>query len=229
MKRFLKDNKVVMAELVTYLVMFLIGVFAIAFPVLGFHKPVLYSAVIFLVLAFFSFGGYFYTKENKVNYELLIFSLICIVTACFMLIAEPLNVSNVLGTGFLGFTVLTVLNRIYYIYNLKRRDNELYLLRSIALILLLFIAILSIQNFYRSYSEVRSIIIGYYFLSYGAIAFVEMLLFITINPIAFKKFVYGGFLEKQKLKSIDKIDSSIDKVNKIVKNVDKKRKKLHKR
>ena len=224
MKRFLKDNKVVMAELVTYLVMFLIGVFAIAFPVLGFHKPVLYSAVIFLVLAFFSFGGYFYTKENKVNYELLIFSLICIVTACFMLIAEPLNVSNVLGTGFLGFTVLTVLNRIYYIYNLKRRDNELYLLRSIALILLLFIAILSIQNFYRSYSEVRSIIIGYYFLSYGAIAFVEMLL-----SIAFKKFVYGGFLEKQKLKSIDKIDSSIDKVNKIVKNVDKKRKKLHKR
>ena len=229
MKRFLKDNKVVMAELVTYLVMFLIGVFAIAFPVLGFHKPVLYSAVIFLVLAFFSFGGYFYTKENKVNYELLIFSLICIATACFMLVAEPLNISNVLGTGFLGFTILTVLNRIYYIYNLKRRDNELYLLRSIALILLLFIAILSIQNFYRSYSEVKSIIIGYYFLSYGAIAFVEMLLFITLNPTAFKKFVYGGFLEKQKLKSIDKIDSSIDKVNKIVKNIDKKKKKLHRK
>ena len=141
----------------------------------------------------------------------------------------PKNEFNKKNTGFLAFTVLTVLNRIYYIYNLNRRDNELYLLRSIALILILFVAVLSIQNFYRSYSEVKSIIIGYYFLSYGAIAFVEMLLFITLNPIAFKKFVYGGFLEKQKLKSIDKIDSSIDKVNKIVKNIDKKKKKLHRK
>ena len=227
MKRFFKNNRAVMAELVTYLVMLIIGLLSIAFPLWGFNNPVLYSAVIFLVLAFFSFGGYFYTKEDKVNYELLIFSLICILSAFYMLVVGSLKISNVLGTCYLGFTVLTIANRIYYIIMLKRRNNELYLLRSIALILLLFIAVLSIQNFFRSYSEVKSVIIGYYFLTYGAIAFAEMLLFITINPTEFKKFVDGDFSNK-KLKSIDKIDSSIDRVDRIVKNVDKKRKKLHK-
>ena len=224
MEKFLKSNRPVMAELVTYFAMMLIGILSIAFPIWGFNKPVLYSVVVFLILAFFSFGGYFYTKESKVNYELLIFSVICIASAAYMLVFESMDSSGVLGTGFLIFTLLTVGNRIYYIIMLQRRNNDLYLLRAIALILLLFIAILSIQNFYRSYSEVKSVIIGYYLLSYGAVAFFEMVLFITVNPSEFKKFVEGG-PSYSKYKSIDEVSSGRDRLDKIVKNIDKQKKK----
>lgn len=230
MKKFLKGNKVILAELVTYFLMMLAGILTIAFPIWGFNKPALYSAVIFLILAFFSFGGYFYTKESKVNYELLIFSLICIVTAGYLLSFSAVEKGNVLATGFLIFTLLTVANRAYYIYNLQRSNNDLYILRAISLILLLFISILSVQNFYRSYSEVKTVIIGYYFLSYGIIAFIEMILFTKVSPSEFKKFVEGNFESKSKFKSIDKIDSGIDKIDKIIKNIDKpKKKKLHRK
>lgn len=226
MKKFLKNNKVVVAELITYFVMFVIGIITIIFPLIGIDNIVIYSSLIFLILAFFSFGGYFYTKENKVNYELLMFSFICILLACSLLALGSLKSGNVLGTAFLVFTLLTGINRIYYIILLKRRDNELYLLRSIALILILFVSTLSIQNFYTS-DDVKTVIIGYYFLTYGIISFIEMILFVTLNPYAFKKFVDGENLNNKKLKRIDKLDSGIDKVNKIIKNIDKN--KLHKK
>lgn len=227
MKKFLKNNKAVVAELITYFVMLILGIITILFPLIGIDNILVYSSLIFLILAFFSFGGYFYTKENKVNYELLIFSLICILLASCLLAVSSSRSGNILATAFLAFTVLTTINRIYHIIMLKRRDNELYLLRSIALILILFVSVLSIQNFYRSYNDVETVIIGYYFLTYGMISFAEMILFVTLNPFAFKKFVDGDNSNNKKLKRIDKLDSSINKIDRIVKNIDEK--KLHKK
>ena len=223
MKKFLKKNNAVIADLIVYLIMTLVGIITTIFPALGFEKPVLYSSVLFFILGFFSFGGYFYTKDNKKTYELLFFSMISIISGVYLFIFESGDVSIALGTGFLMFSLSNAVNKSYYAFKLKKYGNELWLLKSISIILLLFISVLVVQNFYRSFSEVQTVMIGYYFMSYGIISFFEILLMSKVNPEAFKNMVEGNY-NKKKLKSVNKIDSDIEELNKIV----KEKKKSHK-
>ena len=222
MKNFIKKNKAVVADLLVNLIMTLIGVITIACPYFGFEKPVLYSAVLFFILGFFSFGGYFYTKDYKKTYELLFFSMISIISGVYLFVFEPSNVSLVLGTGYLIFSIANAFNKSYYAFRLKKYGNELWLLKAISIIFLLFISVLVVQNFYRNFSEVQTVMIGYYFTSYGIISFFEILLMSKVNPEAFKNMVEGNF-SNNKLKSINKFDSDIDELNRIIK-----KKKSHK-
>jgi hypothetical protein len=224
MNNFVKKNNVVIADLFVYFVMAIMGIIAIVFPGIGYEKPAVYSAMLFFIITFFSFGGYFFTRDSKVTYELLIFSLISIMTAMYLLLYEHATMTYALGSGYLMFSVLSTMNKIYWIYKLKKDNNDLWLLRAIAVILLLFISILTIQNFYRVVSEVQTIMIGYYFLSYGLISFVELILFVNVNPKSFKEFVEGGYTSNNKLKKITDFNNDIDQLNNITK---KKKKKNH--
>lgn len=225
MKNFFKKNNAIIADLLVYFVMTLIGIITIIFPSIGFEKPVLYSSVLFFILGFFSFGGYFYTKDNKKTYELLFFSMISIISGVYLFIFESSDISFALGTGYLMFSILNAVNKSYYAFKLKKYNNELWLLKAISVIVLLFISTLVVQNFYRVFSEVQTVIIGYYFTSYGIISFFEILLMSKVNPKAFKNMVEGDF-SNNKMKSINSLDSGIAELNKIVKK--RKKKKSHK-
>lgn len=218
MINFFKKNKAIVADLLVYFVMMLIGIITIAFPKIGLEKPVLYSSVLFFIIGLFSFGGYFYTKDNKATYELLFLSMISILTGVYFFVFEPSNISITLGTGYLIFFLLNIICKSYYTFKLKKYDNELWFLKAISVILISFVSILVIQNFYRTFSSVQSNVIGYYYISYGFISFFEILLISKVNPRELKDVFEGKSVGNKKIKSINKIDSDIDELNKIVKN-----------
>ena len=151
----------------------------------------------------------------------MFFSLISIVTGTFLFLLDNGSATAVLGTGYFIFSLLTILNRTYFTIELKKDNNELWLLRAISIILLAFLSILTIQNFYRFISQVQTVMIGYYFISYGLVSFAEMLLFGSINPKAFKKFVDGDY---SSMRSLDKVSREEKEIDDIVKNIDKSKK-----
>ena len=222
MKKFLKKNKKTLADLVVYFVMLIIGLITMLKPEIGFNKPNTYSAILFFIVAFFSFGGYFYMKESKKDYELLYLSLISMISAAYLFIFDYTTVSYILATGFLAFTLLTMVNRVFHIDLLRKENNSLWILRSISLILILFLSILTIQNFYREVSEVQVILVGYHFISFGLISFIEILLLNYIKPESFEKFINGDFEEPKvkKLKKVNKFNENVDKLDEIVKNIE---------
>ncbi len=210
-------NKSEVYELIIYLLMIVIGGITLLFPKIGVAKPAFYSSIIFFVLAFVSLLGYFYTKDNRKTYELLFFSLISSFTGAYLLAFHYATLPYALGTGYLSFSLLTIVNRLYHISKLEKENNSLWLLRMISLILVIFISILTIQNLYREVSEMQSMIIGYYFITYGFISFFEFLLLIMLNPRNFEKMLQGEFSKEEKLKRISNNDSDIEKINRIVK------------
>lgn len=224
-KLFLKKNNNLLVNLITYFVMFILGLITMTMPSIGFDKPGMYAAILFFILAFFSFGGYFYLRINKKSYEMLIFSSICIFTAAYLFVFEYATLSYALGTGFLMFTLLNAINRIYHISILKSENNPMWLMRSIGLILILFLSVLTIQNFYREISEVQTLMIGYYYLSYGLLSFTEIIILIYIKPESFEKFINGQFEELKGDKKINKFNENVDEFDKIVKNIDVPKKK----
>lgn len=225
MNNFIKKNNAVIADLLVYFVMMLIGIITIAFPNADLEKPALYSSVLFFILGLFSFGGYFYTKDNKKTYELLFFSMVSILTGVFFFVFESFSISFALGTGYLLFSLLNIAIKLYYSYKLKKYDNGLWFLKIISVILLTFISILVIQNFYRTFSNAQTKVIAYYFVNYGFISFFEILLMSKVNPKELKDVFEGKPLSNSKMKNIDKVDSDIDELNKVI---NKKSKKSHK-
>lgn len=210
-------NKSEVYELIIYFLMIIIGGITLLFPKIGLSKPAFYSAIIFFILAFISLLGYFYTKDNRKTYELLFFSLISSFTGAYLLAFHYATLPYALGTGYLSFSLLTIVNRLYHISKLQKENNSLWLLRMISLILVIFISILTIQNLYREISEMQSMIIGYYFITYGFISFIEFLLLIMLNPKNFEKMLQGEFSRDSKLKKISSNDVDIEKIDKIIK------------
>lgn len=229
MKKYLKKLESVLPQVITYCIMFILGLITMIFPGMGYDKPAIYASILFYAVAFFSFGSYFYFRKNKQNYEVLYFSLITILVASYLFIFEYASLSYALGTGFLAFTVLNTINRVAHINKLKNEDNSLWTMRAICLILILFLAVLTIQNFYREISIVQTVMIGYYFLTYGLLALAEVILLVYVKPETFEKFMNGEFDKLGKSKKISKLNENVDELDKIVKKIDAPKKKKTKK
>ncbi len=225
-----ESSKQILVMLITYLVMFIIGIISMVFPSLGFNNPVLYASVLFYILAFFGIVGYFWAHEEKKDYELLFFSLINIITASYLFISEFTKIPFTLGTGFLIFVVLESFNKIYHTNKMKKLENQFWILRSISIILLLFLSILTIQNFYRSLSEVQTSMMGYYFLTFGLISSIELIICTQVKEKTFERVLNGNFDEikkdrKPKMKKLKSINENVDELDEIVKNIEQTKRK----
>lgn len=182
-----KKDLTLITQLVLSILIFIGGVTIMIFKSFGLVDMVLYGSIIFFILAFFGVICYF-IRRREGDYEILLFSLISILTATFMFVFKNDDAAMILGTGLTIFNILVVANRIYKIVTYKNQDNFMWSVKFIGTFLIGFLAILTCVNLYKEIS-VQTLMLGYYFTCLGVIMTIENLVELFVTKDKFEKFV----------------------------------------
>ena len=181
-----KKDLTLITQLVLSILIFIGGVTMI-FKSFGLIDMVLYGSIIFFILAFFGVICYF-IRRREGDYEILLFSLISILTATFLFIFKNDDAAMILGAGLTIFNILVIANRIYKIVTYKNQDNFMWSVKFIGTFLIGFLAILTCVNLYKEIS-VQTLMLGYYFTCLGVIMTIENLVELFVTKDKFDKFV----------------------------------------
>lgn len=182
-----KKDLTLITQLVLSILIFIGGVTIMIFKSFGLIDMVLYGSIIFFILAFFGVICYF-IRRREGDYEILLFSLISILTATFLFIFKNDDASMILGAGLTIFNILVIANRIYKIVTYKNQDNFMWSVKFIGTFLIGFLAILTCVNLYKEIS-VQTLMLGYYFTCLGVIMTIENLVELFVTKDKFDKFV----------------------------------------
>lgn len=182
-----KKDLTLITQLVLSILIFIGGVTIMIFKSFGLIDMVLYGSIIFFILAFFGVICYF-IRRREGDYEILLFSLISVLTATFMFIFKNDDAAMILGAGLTIFNILVIANRIYKIVTYKNQDNFMWSVKFIGTFLIGFLAILTCVNLYKEIS-VQTLMLGYYFTCLGVIMTIENLVELFVTKDKFDKFV----------------------------------------
>ena len=182
-----KKDLTLITQLVLSILIFIGGVTIMIFKSFGLIDMVLYGSIIFFILAFFGVICYF-IRRREGDYEILLFSLISVLTATFMFIFKNEDAAMILGAGLTIFNILVIANRIYKIVIYKNQDNFMWSVKFIGTFLIGFLAILTCVNLYKEIS-VQTLMSGYYFTCLGVIMTIENLVELFVTKDKFYKFV----------------------------------------
>ncbi len=182
-----KKDLTLITQLVLSILIFIGGVTIMIFKSFGLIDMVLYGSIIFFILAFFGVICYF-IRRREGDYEILLFSLISILTATFLFIFKNDDAAMILGAGLTIFNILVIANRIYKIVTYKNQDNSMWSVKFIGTFLIGFLAILTCVNLYKEIS-VQTLMLGYYFTCLGVIMTIENLVELFVTKDKFDKFV----------------------------------------
>ena len=182
-----KKDLTLITQLVLSFLIFIGGVTIMIFKSFGLIDMVLYGSIIFFILAFFGVICYF-IRRREGDYEILLFSLISVLTATFMFIFKNEDAAMILGAGLTIFNILVIANRIYKIVTYKNQDNFMWSVKFIGTFLIGFLAILTCVNLYKEIS-VQTLMLGYYFTCLGVIMTIENLVELFVTKDKFDKFV----------------------------------------
>lgn len=182
-----KKDLTLIIQLVLSILIFIGGVTIMIFKSFGLIDMVLYGSIIFFILAFFGVICYF-IRRREGDYEILLFSLISVLTATFLFIFKNDDAAMILGAGLTIFNILVIANRIYKIVTYKNQDNFMWSVKFIGTFLIGFLAILTCVNLYKEIS-VQTLMLGYYFTCLGVIMTIENLVELFVTKDKFDKFV----------------------------------------
>lgn len=182
-----KKDLTLITQLVLSILIFIGGVTIMIFKSFGLIDMVLYGSIIFFILAFFGVICYF-IRRREGDYEILLFSLISVLTATFMFIFKNEDAAMILCAGLTIFNILVIANRIYKIVTYKNQDNFMWSVKFIGTFLIGFLAILTCVNLYKEIS-VQTLMLGYYFTCLGVIMTIENLVELFVTKDKFDKFV----------------------------------------
>ena len=198
-----KKDLTLITQLVLSILIFIGGVTIMIFKSFGLIDMVLYGSIIFFILAFFGVICYF-IRRREGDYEILLFSLISVLTATFMFIFKNEDAAMILGAGLTIFNILVIANRIYKIVTYKNQDNFMWSVKFIGTFLIGFLAILTCVNLYKEIS-VQTLMLGYYFTCLGVIMTIENLVELFVTKDKFDKFV-SKVIENQ-YKNLEMVDA----------------------
>lgn len=200
-----KKDLTLITQLVLSILIFIGGVTIMIFKSFGLIDMVLYGSIIFFILAFFGVICYF-IRRREGDYEILLFSLISVLTATFMFIFKNEDAAMILGAGLTIFNILVIANRIYKIVTYKNQDNFMWSVKFIGTFLIGFLAILTCVNLYKEIS-VQTLMLGYYFTCLGVIMTIENLVELFVTKDKFDKFVSKVVINEYKnLEMVDAIN-----------------------
>lgn len=184
-------------QLILSLVALIIGVVVMIFKSFGLIDIVLYISILFYIFSFFSILLYFIRRKEG-DYEILILSLINIITATFMFIFKADNPPMILGAAMTIYTILIVLNRGFKVLKLKKDDNFMWIIKFIITFLIAFLGMLTTYNLFNEVT-VQTMMFGFYFMSFGFMSIVENVIEIFVTDTVFKK-ILSKILVDEKVK-----------------------------
>lgn len=188
MKRVIKefDRTLYSVDIMLYSIMSLMGYFLINFKLSSGEEIYKYITTIFFVFAFFSLLAYFLNRRKQ-DYEFLYFGLINVCVAGFLIFNKTnSDLYFIIGNSVLFYVLAYTLNKIISCYKLVKQKSLNYMPKSaitILIIALSFIVILELKD----KMDVAYMIFGYYFLGFGLLSLIEVLLIILFNGKTFRK------------------------------------------
>lgn len=210
------------SSLILSILILIMGVIVLVIPSFGLIDVILYISILFYIYALFSVTLYFIGRKEG-DYELLLLSLINIITATFMFIFKSDNAPMILGAGMSIYTILLVINRGIKILSLKKSNSFTWIIKFIITFLIAFLGILTTLNLFKEVT-VQTMMFGFYFMSLGFMLAVENLIIIFIKDETFRKFLSKILEEETTLEPVNeiaqnKIEEKAIKVEKTTKKV----------
>ena len=193
------------SESILSIIVLLMGVIVMIFKTFGLIEIVLYGSILFYIYALFSTILYFVGRKEG-DYELLLLSLINIITATFMFLFKNDNEAMILGAGMTIFTILLVANRGVKIIQLRREDNYIWIVKFVVTFLIGFLGMLTTFNIFNNVT-VQTMMFGFYFISLGFMLTIESLINMFISNDTFKK-ILSKVIEDESTKKIENIKES---------------------
>lgn len=169
-------------DLMLYCIYVVMGYILIGFPEVEILNPMEYSPVLFFMFGFFSLVAYFLNRRVG-NYEYLFLGLINVMVATFVLVHAFFgNDALIMALVISIYSLSIILNKSYYlVHMLKNKDINFYP-KTITVILLIFIGLLTVSPIFAKYAA-ANMILGYYLMAFGLVNLLEVLLTILIrNP-----------------------------------------------
>lgn len=214
MKKTLKSIDLnLISEFILSMLVLIMGVVVMIFKTFGLIEIVIYGSVLFYIYAIFSTISYFIGRKEG-DYELLLLSLINIITATFMFVFKNDNPAMILGAGMTIFTIMIVANRGVKIIQLKREDNYIWIIKFIVTFLIGFLGMLTTYNLFNNVT-VQTLMFGFYFISLGFMLGIESILNIFITNDKFKK-ILSKVLEDEAKNKLEPIKETSKKEEKII-------------
>lgn len=186
MKKTLKSLDLnLISGLILGIIVLIMGVVVMVFKSFGLIDIVLYVSILFYIYALFSTIMYF-VRRKEGDYELLLLSLINIITATFMFVFKKDNPPMILGAGMSIYTILLVANRGCKIIWLKNQNNYMWIIKFIVTFLIAFLGMLTTFNLFNEVT-VQTMMYGFYFMSLGFMLTIENIIEIFITDETFKR------------------------------------------
>ncbi len=200
------DRPILLFDILLYGVYTLIGFVLLNLADLGLNNPFIYSPFIFYTFAFFSVLAYFINRRKN-DYEYLLFGFINVLTATFILVYMNYPDSGfILADAVLLYSIANVLNKGFSCNRLLREKNVNFFSKISITILLLFLGVFVVSSLYNKI-EVGTLILGYYFVTFGLLSLLEPFIAILMNNQSIKKYILN-------LLSYDKVEKKEEKVSK---------------
>ncbi len=201
------------AKIIFYAIYVIIGIILLKYPEIELLEPMRYSTPIFYVLGFLSIIIYFIHREED-NYEELFLGLINILAGSYILFYSYYsNTSFILGNTILVYSIAVLLNKGWNCIRLSRANDIKMFPKFAVTILLTLLGTLVINNLYSNIT-MQTIILGYYFLCFGAISLMEPFMTLIIKNKKINKYLMDVLEEeyKRETKTIKKVD--VENINK---------------
>ena len=188
MKRVFKefDRTLYSVDIMFYAIMSFVGYFLIKSDLTGGMQIYKYAVAIFFVSAFFSILAYFLNRRKN-DYEFLYFGLINIGVASFLLFNKTnTDIYYIVANSVLFYVLSYALNKVISCYKLIRKKSLNYMPKCAITVLIVILSIVLIVEL-KNKMDVAYMIFGYYFLGFGLLSLIEVLLIILFNGKTFRK------------------------------------------
>lgn len=189
-------------DIMLYAIYFVLGFILLRFPEVEILNPVDYAPVLFFMFSFFSLLAYFLNRREG-NYEYLFLGFINVLTGSFILANMMVGKDSVLvGLALLLFLLTVIFNKLYNLIYLYNNKNVNFYPKIISIILLVMVGLLTISPLFNKYAA-ANMILGYYFMAFGLINLLEVLIVVLIRNPKFDELLNVTFKdEKSKRKNV---------------------------
>lgn len=211
MKKTLKNSDLsLITQVLLSLLIMIMGIIIMIFKSFGLVEIVLYISILFYVLAFLSILAYF-IKRKEGDYEILLLALISVITATFLFLFKNDNVPMILGIGMTIFNILEIMNRTYKIITLKQEENFMWIIKFIITFVIGVLGLLTTINLFKEIT-VQTMMIAYYFITFGFLLSIENFIELFMTDKQFKK-ILSKMLDENPYSNLENIKE--DRIKKI--------------
>lgn len=208
------------ADILLYIAITIIGYIIMNLSWQSVFNPMEDISILFFIFGFFSVVTYFITRR-KDDYEFLIFALINICVAAFIIyFTNNPDSGYTLVDAVLIYSLAIVFNKMFHVFKLLKRKNLNALPKLAAALLLVFLGTFIVSGLYTKLDD-GIIILAYYLITFGILSLFEPLLAIVLTNKKVERFLmvllsYELDDEEDEKKKIDIVIKK-NKVKKIVK------------